>query len=221
MSRDVMLARVVGVVRLHFGSCFIILNNLFLLPGFSRNLISISKLLEQLYFVSFNNKFVIIAKNGLNICSGLNENNLYVLRSLIHTTLLNTELFKVEKPKTKRQKISQENETYLWHLRLGHINLDRIDRLVKSGPLNELKVGTLPVCESCLEGKMTKRPFTGKRFRAKEPLELIHSDVCGPMNVKARGGYEYYVTFIDDYSRYGYVYLMQRKSETFEKFKEF
>ena len=41
------------------------------------------------------------------------------------------------------------------------------------------------------------------------------------MNVKARGGYEYYVTFIDDYSRYGYVYLMQRKSETFEKFKEF
>ncbi|KAK0586091.1 hypothetical protein LWI29_000773 [Acer saccharum] len=68
---------------------------------------------------------------------------------------------------------------------------------------------------------MTKRPFTGKGLRAKEQLELIHSDVCGPMNVKARGGYEYYVTFIDDYSRYGYVYLMQRKSETFEKFKEF
>ena len=41
------------------------------------------------------------------------------------------------------------------------------------------------------------------------------------MNVKARGGYEYYVTFIDDYSRYGYVYLMQQKSKTFEKFKEF
>ncbi|KAK0594600.1 hypothetical protein LWI29_001701 [Acer saccharum] len=71
------------------------------------------------------------------------------------------------------------------------------------------------------KGKMTKRPFTGKGLRAKEPLELIHSDVCGPMNVKARGGYRYYVTFIDDYSRYGYVYLMQRKSKTFEKFKEF
>ena len=103
-------------------------------------MISVSKLLEQLYSVSFNNKSVIIAKNGLNICSRLNENNLYVLRLLIHTTLLNAELFKVEKPKTKRQKISPENETYLWHLRLGHINLDRIDRLVKSGPLSELKV---------------------------------------------------------------------------------
>ena len=52
-------------------------------------------------------------------------------------------------------------------------------------------------------------------------LELVHIDICGPMNVKARGAYEYYVNFIDDYSRYGYVYLMDRKSETFDKFKEF
>ena len=68
---------------------------------------------------------------------------------------------------------------------------------------------------------MTKRPFTTKGLRAKEPLELLHSDVCGPFAIQARGGYEYYVTFIDDYSSYGYVYLMRRKSETFEKFKEF
>ncbi len=68
---------------------------------------------------------------------------------------------------------------------------------------------------------MTKRPFTGKGIRANQPLELIHSDVCGPMNVRARGGYEYFVTFIDDYSRYGYVYLMHHKSDTFEKFKEY
>ena len=68
---------------------------------------------------------------------------------------------------------------------------------------------------------MTKRPFSGKGLRANQPLELIHSDVCGPMNVKARCGCEYFVTFIDDYSRYGYVYLMQHKSDTFEKFKEY
>ena len=157
----------------------------------------------------------------MNDCSEINENDLYVLRPLIHTSLLNTELFKVEKPKTKRQKISPVDDTYLWHLRLGHINLDRINRLVKNGSLSQLEIGTLPVCESCLEGKMTKRPFIRKGIRATQPLELIHSDVCGPMSVRARGGYEYYVTFIDDYSRYAYVYLMQRKSETFERFKEF
>lgn len=149
------------------------------------------------------------------------ENGLYVSRQ-IERSLNNSELFKVEHPKSnKRQKVSHSDNTYLWHLRLGHINLDRINRLVKDGPLRELNVGTLPVCESCLEGKMTKRPFSAKGERSKEPLQLVHSDVCGPLSVQARGGYEYFVTFIDDYSRYGYVYLMHKKSETFGKFKEF
>ena len=74
---------------------------------------------------------------------------------------------------------------YLWHLRLGHINLDRITRLVKDGPLRDLSVGSLPVCESCLEGKMAKRPFSTKGERAKEPLQLVHSDVYGPVSVQA------------------------------------
>ncbi|KAA0040688.1 gag/pol protein [Cucumis melo var. makuwa] len=68
---------------------------------------------------------------------------------------------------------------------------------------------------------MTKRSFTRKGLRAKTPLELVHSDLCGPMNVKARGGYEYFISFIDDYSRYGHVYLIQNKSDSFEKFKEY
>ena len=52
-------------------------------------------------------------------------------------------------------------------------------------------------------------------------MEIIHTDVCGPMSVEARGGYPYFLTFTDDLSRYGYIYLMKHKSETFEKFKEF
>ena len=68
---------------------------------------------------------------------------------------------------------------------------------------------------------MTKRSFTAKGVRAQECLDLIHSDVCGSFSVHARGGYEYFITFIDDYSRYGYVYLMKKKSEALDKFKEF
>ena len=52
-------------------------------------------------------------------------------------------------------------------------------------------------------------------------LEIIHTDMCCPMSVEARGGYHYFLTFADDLSRYGYIYLMKHKSETFEKFKEF
>ena len=210
----------VGAVRLEFGNKFLVLNNVYCIPRFRRNLISVSKLYEQLFTVSFDNNQIVISRNGLNICHANNENELYIVRPN-KRTLLNTELFRVEHPKPKKKKILDNDDTYLWHLRLGHISLDRINRLVKDGPLKELKVGNLPVYESCLDGKMTKRSFLAMGFRAKEPLELVHSDVYGPLNVQAGGGYEYFITFIDDYSRYEYVYLMQRKSETFGKFKEF
>ncbi|KAI9180050.1 hypothetical protein LWI28_000646 [Acer negundo] len=103
----------------------------------------------------------------------------------------------------------------------GHINLNRIKRLVCDGPLSDLKVDDLPTCESCLEGKITKRTFSAKGARATECLGLIHTDVCGPMSIQARGGYEYFITFTDDYSRFGYVYLMRHKSDAFDMFKAF
>src|SRR5215813_7771683 len=171
---DVVSVRAVGVSRLEFlNKSYLNLNNVLYIPSFRRNLISVSKLLDDGYSISFNNNLVIISRNRLTIYTGNSENNLYVLRPLTHSTLLNTEMFKVEKPKTKRQRISQD-DTYLWHLRLGHISLDQIDRLIKDGVLSQLKLGTLPVYKSCLEGKMTKRPFTGKVLRANQPLELIH-----------------------------------------------
>ena len=68
---------------------------------------------------------------------------------------------------------------------------------------------------------MTKRPFKAKGNRYTKQLELVHIDVCGPMSIQARGGYEYIITFTNDYSRYGYVYLMHHKSEAFEMFREY
>ena len=68
---------------------------------------------------------------------------------------------------------------------------------------------------------MTKNPFIAKGVRAKECLEFVHIDVCGPFNVQACGGYKYFITFTDDYSKYGYVYLMHMKSDALDKFKEF
>lgn len=155
------------------------------------------------------------------MCIACLENGLYILRPNEPLTL-NNDLFKVAKLRTnKRQKTEYNNVMYLWHLRLGHIGYDRIQSLTKDCPLKELTLGELPVCESCIEGKLAKRPFSAKGDRAKELLGLVHSDVCGPLNVQARGGFEYFVTFIDYYSRYSCLYLMHRKSETFSKFQEF
>ena len=104
---------------------------------------------------------------------------------------------------------------------MGHINEKHISKLHKDGLLNPFDFESYEVCESCLLGKMTKAPFTGHNERASDLLGLIHSDVYGPLNVNARGGFLYFITFIDDFNRYGYVYLMRHKSESFEKFKKF
>ena len=68
---------------------------------------------------------------------------------------------------------------------------------------------------------MTKTPFSGTMERATDLLEIIHTDVCGPTTVEARGGYRYFLTFTDDLRRYAYIYLMKHKSEIVERFKEF
>ena len=68
---------------------------------------------------------------------------------------------------------------------------------------------------------MAMRPFKAEGYRAKEELDLVDTYLCGPMIISARGGYEYFISFIDDYSRYKYIYLMHHKFEAFEKFKEY
>ena len=73
---------------------------------------------------------------------------------------------------------------------------------MKDDPLNLLEVKPLPTSESCLESKITKRPFSGKGQRVQECLELVHIDVCRPLNVHAQGGFEYFIMFTDDHSRY-------------------
>ena len=68
---------------------------------------------------------------------------------------------------------------------------------------------------------MTNAPFTHQGERSSELLALIHTDVCGPMSSIARGVFQYFITFTNDFSRYEYIYLMRHKFESFEKFKEF
>ena len=94
-------------------------------------------------------------------------------------------------------------------------------KLHKSGSLGSFDYESFDTCESCLLGKTTKLFFKGKGERTGGPLDQINIDVCGPMSVHAKGGFIYFITFIDDYSHYAYLYLMRYKFEAFEKFKKF
>ncbi|KAL0401902.1 UNVERIFIED_CONTAM: Retrovirus-related Pol polyprotein from transposon TNT 1-94 [Sesamum latifolium] len=114
-----------------------------------------------------------------------------------------------------KRKVDDHENTQIWHARLGHISKDRIRRLVDTKSLKIDDLDHLPTCESCLKKKMTKKPFVIQSAIAKGLLDLVHTDVCGPLSILARGGFSYFITFTDDHLRYGYVYLMRYKSEAF------
>ncbi|GJT47134.1 retrotransposon protein, putative, ty1-copia subclass [Tanacetum coccineum] len=119
----------------------------------------------------------------------------------------------------KRAKINLDS-SLLWHCRLGHISKKQIEKLQHDGLLNSIDIESLGKCVSCLSGKMARKPYSHQVERAKDLFGLIHTDVCGPFRIVSRQGASSFITFADDFSRYGYVYLLKHKHEVFETFKD-
>ena len=117
---------------------------------------------------------------------------------------------------------STESPCELWHKILAHINYKSLPYVSKVVTvLQEFKVDHEGVCKECAQGNNIKNPFSKSDSKAEGILELIHSDVCGPMPSTSLSGYVYYVSFIDNYSRNTWVYFLKSKDEVFGKFKEF
>jgi transposase InsO family protein len=112
-----------------------------------------------------------------------------------------------------------ESTSLLWHARLGHLNYRYLKYMCKHGYIS-YQHNNKEKCEVCIQAKMTKKPFP-KVERNSQLLELVHSDICEINGILTRGGKRYFITFIDDYSRFTYVYLLRTKDEAFGKFKEF
>ncbi len=78
------------------------------------------------------------------------------------------------------------------------------------------------MCETCNIDKHQRNVFPkDEMIRASKLLELVHSDVCGPMKTPSHGGARYFVTFIDDFSKNNYVYFLKTKGKVFDKFKAY
>ena len=119
------------------------------------------------------------------------------------------------------------NKLDLWHQRMAHLNIGHIKTMLSKDlttgiDASTCKGGNLNFCEPCAESKAHRKPFkSAGAIQSTQRLELIHSDVAGPMKTESLGGAKYFVTFIDDYSRCVAVYPMKQKSETLSKFKKF
>nr|GFB62877.1 retrotransposon protein, putative, Ty1-copia subclass [Tanacetum cinerariifolium] len=121
---------------------------------------------------------------------------------------------------TKKPKHKLDS-TYLWHRRLAHISKKHIKKLQHEGFLKSTDDESFDQCISCLSGKMTRKSFPHSPKRVTDLLERMHTNVCGPLRHVSRQGASYFITFTDDYSCYGYVYLLKHKHEIFETFKVF
>ncbi|KAL5810692.1 hypothetical protein ACOSQ4_027260 [Xanthoceras sorbifolium] len=116
------------------------------------------------------------------------------------------------------------DKDWLWHLRYGHLNFESLKQLESKKMVKGLPNIHHPneICKSCILSKQHRNSF-GKEanWKATMPLELVHTYVCGPLTPVSNGQNQYFLTFIDDYSRKTWVYLLKRKSEVFGYFKEF
>ncbi|RDY07775.1 hypothetical protein CR513_08064, partial [Mucuna pruriens] len=139
-------------------------------------------------------------------------------RNLISISSLDKFSFSYSFGNNKRKLI--ENSIILWHKRLGHISKQRIQRLVLDEILESLDLSNFKVCVECIKGKRTNIRKLGAK-RAKNVLELIHIDICGPFPTASWNGRQYFIMFIDDYFRYDYLYLIHEKSQPLDIFKSF
>jgi hypothetical protein len=186
------------------------LSNVLYVPGLEKNLVSISCLEDKGNRISFIDEKVLSWHKDSSIedarVIGRREGNLYRLLEQNEEALVHDEV----------------NPNELWHRRYAHINYQALPFLRKVVErIPELKSTHEGICKGCALGKNIKKSFPSSNNISKETLDLIHSDVFGPMPVKYLGGDLYYLTFIDDYSRKTWLYLLKSKDEVFIKFQEF
>ena len=121
--------------------------------------------------------------------------------------------------------VKVESDLNVWHRRIGHIKLQKLQNMQSKGVilrlLNITAMEIPGVCEACQFGKQRRPPFPKERNMSKGILDVVHSDVWGPAQITTLGGCRYYVVFIDDFSRHTWIYPMRQKSEVFGHFQRF
>ena len=121
--------------------------------------------------------------------------------------------------------VTNQSNIEMWHQRFGHLNVTSLQKLANSGMIKGLSgddvSGEMDLCESCIQGKIHRSPFpTTGTERAEAPLDLVHSDVCGKINAKSLSGGEYFLTFVDDKTRFVWIFILKQKSQVFQCFQQ-
>lgn len=194
--------------ELNRNECQIQVRKVLFIPELSANLLSVSQLTKSGCKVEFTD-------TGCNIYN--------VNKNLVATAKLTNNMYKLNTVTGNAYAVINKSDLTTWHKRMGHLNMADVKRLelcAEGISISNKENNT--ICIPCCEAKQTRLPFPSSGSRANALLEIIHTDLCGPMETLSAGGGKYFITFIDDYSRKVYVYFLKNKLDiksVFEKFK--
>ncbi|KAI5353802.1 hypothetical protein L3X38_006696 [Prunus dulcis] len=190
------------------------IKEIMLVPGLKENLLSVGQMIEHGYYLVFGDHKVEI----------YNDSSHTNLVAKVQMKGNRSFPLKLQAEMHFAYRAGVDHSTDLWHRRFGHLNMSSLkllkeqDMVVGLPEIKEVK----QVCEGCVVGKQSREAFPREAItRASTPLELIHSDICGPMQTVTKAGNRFFLTFIDDCTRMCWVYFLRHKSEALCVFKKF
>ena len=199
----------VGTVDLKFTSGKIVqLRNVQHVPTINKNLVSGSVLCKDGFKVVLESNKFVVSKHGQFVgkgydCGGLFRFSLaeFCNKSVNHICG------------------NVSDDASVWHSRLCHVNFGLMSRLSSMCLIPKFTIAKGSKCHSCVQSKQPRKPHKAAEERHLAPLELIHSDLCEMNGVLTKGGKRYFMTLIDDATRFCYVYLLRTKDEALDYFK--
>uniref|UniRef100_A0A2N9GX95 Uncharacterized protein n=1 Tax=Fagus sylvatica TaxID=28930 RepID=A0A2N9GX95_FAGSY len=186
--------------------------DVYYVPSMKNSILSLGQLLEKDYDIHLKDRSCLIRDHQNNLIAKvpMTRNRMFLLN--IHNDV------------AKCLKACYRDSSWLWHLRLGHLNFGGLKLLAKTKMVRGLPSIEHPnqLCEGCLFGKQSRKSFPKEAStRANKPLQLVHADVCGPIKPSSLGKNNYFLLFIDDFSRKTWIYFLKQKSKVFGAFKKF
>lgn len=209
-KNETMTARGQGAIE--FQKCK--LKEVTYVPELSSNLLSVNAITNSGGEVNFTKDKVKISFGNETLLTGnKTENGLFQVK------------LKPVRQGESHMANNQTDNAIMWHRKLGHIskeNLQFLQTISNGMEINHLGIKRLnEVCDICQKAKQTRLKFNNSREKATRPLQIIHTDVCGPINPNTWDGNRYFVTFLDDYTHFTMVYLIKNKDEVPSKIKQY
>jgi len=187
------------------------LENELYVPDLRTNLLSVSKIVDKDHTVIFKKDTAIIKDpHGRISFIADRKEDLFLLREGCKQACAATG--------------AEKKDAETWHEKLDHLNYNDLNVMMKNRKVSGMyfKTSHTPKpCEVCLGGKMSRLPFPTNQNRAANVLDIVHTDMCGPMRTKSNRNALYLLTFIDDHTQRYEVFFLKSKSEVTSKFLEY